>query len=135
LIRAVRVARLVLVSILLGTSLLRSQAAPASQPAPPGSQLGALPANPSSERALLDRYCVPCHNERIKTAGLLLDTMDVGQIGAHAEVWERVVRRLRARTMPPARARRPAETDYTLLVSKLEKALDEAGDEQLRCTG
>src|SRR5216684_3314979 len=58
---------------------------------------GGLPdGSPQSPRALLDSYCVTCHNERLKTAGLVLDQVDVGQAGAHAEVLEKVVRKLRS---------------------------------------
>src|SRR5258706_15955145 len=45
--------------------------------------------------AFLDRYCVTCHNEKLKTAGFMLDTVDVGQVGGHAELLEKVVRKLR----------------------------------------
>src|SRR5262245_10243665 len=49
----------------------------------------------SSQRALLDRYCVTCHNQRLKTAGLALDTADLSAVGQDAELWEKVVRKLR----------------------------------------
>src|SRR6185369_8232550 len=61
----------------------------------------------SSQRAFLDQYCVTCHNQKAKTAGLLLDQMDLSQIGPHAEQWEKVVRKLRAGMMPPSGSRRP----------------------------
>ena len=61
----------------------------------------------SAERALLDRYCVTCHNERLRVADLTLDTADVADVGAHPEIWEKVVRRLRAGAMPPAPRPRP----------------------------
>ena len=56
----------------------------------------------SDHRQLLDRYCVTCHNERLETAGLRLDQVDPGNVGENAEVWEKVVRKLRAGTMPPS---------------------------------
>ena len=40
---------------------------------------------------VLDKYCVTCHNARLKTAGLLLDSLDVDHVGDHAEEWEKVV--------------------------------------------
>ena len=61
-----------------------------------------LATSAASERALLDQYCVTCHNQRLKTAGLMLDQLDVAQIHDHAEVWEKVVRKLRAGMMPPS---------------------------------
>ena len=54
-----------------------------------------------SQRALLDRYCVTCHNSRAKTGGLVLENADLSNVGAHGEVWEKVVRKLRAGMMPP----------------------------------
>src|SRR5579859_7476600 len=52
------------------------------------------PVSPTVEppRAVLDKYCVTCHNERLKTAGLMLDKMDVGRITDGAEMWEKVAR-------------------------------------------
>ncbi|HEY6343213.1 MAG TPA: DUF1592 domain-containing protein [Bryobacteraceae bacterium] len=75
-------------------------------------------------RAFLDQYCVGCHNERAKTAGLMLDKMDVGQVPDHPEVWEKVVRKLRAGMMPPAGARRPDKAAITAFAGKLESDLD-----------
>ena len=67
-----------------------------------------------SPRGLLDRYCVTCHNQRLQTAGLTLDTLDVGAVAARPEVWEKVVRKLRAGLMPPAgRASPPLRTSTT----------------------
>ena len=78
----------------------------------------------SPERALLDQYCVVCHNGRANTGGIALDTLDLASVGDNREVWERAVRRLRARAMPPAGERRPDERGYEQLVSYLETALD-----------
>src|SRR5215510_16421293 len=61
----------------------------------------------STERAFLNQYCVGCHNQTAKTAGLMLDQMDLAHVGPNAEVWEKVVRKLRAGMMPPSGARRP----------------------------
>ena len=64
--------------------------------------VGVVHAQPAAlDRALLDRYCVTCHNERLRTAGLTLDTVDLNDAAAHAEVLEKVVRKLRAGQMPP----------------------------------
>jgi hypothetical protein len=75
-------------------------------------------------RGFLDQYCVGCHNERAKTAGLMLDKMDVAQISDHAEVWEKVVRKLRAGMMPPAGAKRPDKATTVTFASMLEANLD-----------
>ena len=78
----------------------------------------------SSARALLDQYCVRCHNDRLQTAGVALDAADVEQVAHDAALWERAVRKLRARAMPPAGSPRPAEAAYDDLVGYLEGELD-----------
>src|ERR1700756_4924373 len=61
----------------------------------------------SIDRALLDKYCVLCHNEKLKTGGFALDKVDVNKVSANTEVLEKVVRKLRSRQMPPDGAPRP----------------------------
>ncbi len=80
----------------------------------------------ASPRALLDRYCVTCHNQRLKTGGLSLDTVDPSNLAEHADVWEKVVRKLRAGTMPPVGRPRPDKPVAASLVSSLEAGLDRA---------
>ena len=80
----------------------------------------------NEHQLLLERYCITCHNEQLQTAGLNLNSLDVSDVAAHPEVWEKVVHRLRSRTMPPARRPRPDEHAYTALASWLETALDTA---------
>ena len=75
-------------------------------------------------RAVLNRYCVSCHNEKLRTAGLGLDTIDVANVGGAAETWEKVVRKLRSRAMPPAGSPRPDEATYEAVASQLETDLD-----------
>ena len=77
----------------------------------------------------LNRYCVTCHNQRLKTAGLMLDTLDLAKIPASAEIWEKVVRKLRAGAMPPQGAPRPDAAAYRTLITALETPLDRAADE------
>ena len=76
--------------------------------------------------ALIERYCVGCHNDRLTTGGLSLEGVDAGDPSAHAEVWERVVRKLRTGSMPPQPRPRPDRQTYGHLVAYLETALDEA---------
>jgi cytochrome c5 len=78
------------------------------------------------QQAVLNRYCASCHNQRTKTAGLMLDTLDVTRAREHPEVWEKVVRKLRAGLMPPAGLPRPDKATYHGLVGFLEAELDRA---------
>ena len=87
---------------------------PAGQPDPSGGW----------QRELLDRYCVTCHNGRMRTAGLALDEHDVAAVGAAPAVWETVVRKLRAGAMPPAPRPRPDVATYDRFVGWLETELD-----------
>ena len=80
----------------------------------------------ASERAVLDRYCVTCHNDRLATGGLSLETLDVANVDEHAAVWEKVVKKLRAGAMPPQPRLRPDRATYDRLVAYLETALDAA---------
>jgi hypothetical protein len=79
-------------------------------------------------RAVLDKYCVTCHNQRLKTGGLTLDNMDLSKISAQAEVWEKVVRKLRAGTMPPAGLPRPDAATYNSLAGWLETQIDQTSE-------
>ena len=84
------------------------------------------PATATAHRAMLDAYCVTCHNERRKTAGLMLDSLDLEQVAQDAEVWEKVVRKLRMGTMPPAGMPRPAPAATQHIVNWLTTSLDDA---------
>ena len=77
-------------------------------------------------RAALDRYCVSCHNGRAKAGGLALDALDAADVAGDAVAWEKVVRKLRGRMMPPAGVPRPDEATYDAIVSTLESSLDRA---------
>jgi mono/diheme cytochrome c family protein len=82
--------------------------------------------SPASQRAVLDKFCVACHNEKLKTAGLALDKADLDHVGSSAQMWEKVVRKLRAGQMPPVGLPRPDAATYDSLASSLETALDRA---------
>ena len=92
--------------------------------ADPPQQLSPSAPSSGSPRAVLDRYCVSCHNEKLRTAGLMLDKIDVGNVSAGTETWEKVVRKLRSRAMPPAGRARPDEATYEAVASQLEANLD-----------
>ena len=80
-------------------------------------------------RAVFDKYCVGCHNQRVKTAGLALDVLDPAQVTEHAEAWEKVVRKLRTGAMPPAGRPRPDKPVSDSVAASLEAGLDRAAAE------
>jgi mono/diheme cytochrome c family protein len=84
------------------------------------------PAAATPARDLVARYCVSCHNERLKTANLLLDKADAEQVFNSAVTWEKVVVKLRSRAMPPAGIRRPDNATYDAVAAWLETELDRA---------
>ncbi len=98
-----------------------------------GSLLHAAPAatqTASSPHALINQYCVTCHNQKAKTAGLMLDSLaqdlDTGNVGAHAEKWEKVVLKLRVGAMPPLGMPRPDRATEDSIAAAIETALDRA---------
>ena len=81
----------------------------------------------AAEQALINRYCVTCHNQRLKTAKLELDRLDLTHPEKDALAWERAIRKLRGGMMPPPGAARPAAADVQALAGYLETTLDKAG--------
>ena len=77
-----------------------------------------------ADRALLDKYCVTCHNDKLKTGGLTLEKIDVEHVGDGAEVWEKVVRKIHSGTMPPLGMPRPDAATLDGFAASLEKELD-----------
>jgi len=75
-------------------------------------------------RSLVNEYCLACHNGRLKKAGLELDSINSQKLAENPEAWEKVVRKLRARQMPPAGNRRPDEAAYEAALESLETSLD-----------
>ena len=88
--------------------------------------LAGIASGASSEQATLNRYCLGCHNGKVKTGGFSLEGMMAENAARHPDAWEKVVRKLRARYMPPAGLPRPDERAYEALVSSLESSLDNA---------
>src|SRR5947207_8580106 len=86
-------------------------------------------ANPpigAPDAGLPAKYCVTCHNDRRPAGNLTLQGRDFAHVGADAETWEKVVRKLRTGIMPPAGMPRPTQTESAAFVSSLEAALDHA---------
>src|SRR5207237_6022418 len=96
------------------TSAQHASRQPATSP-PSSSAVAAV--TPASSRRVIDRYCVACHNERLKTADLRLDRIDVDDPGADAEMWEKVVRKVRTGTMPPSNMPQPSQDERRALLT------------------
>lgn len=76
--------------------------------------------------AVVEQYCVDCHNSGKKKGSLDLEKIGTGDIAAHSQAWEKVARRLRTRQMPPAEEKRPDEGTYSTVLAQLESSLDAA---------
>ncbi len=77
-------------------------------------------------RALTAKYCVSCHNQKLKTANLALDTADPVHVSNSAETWEKVIVKLRSRSMPPPGIPRPDNATYDSVAAWLESEIDRA---------
>ena len=136
-----RAPRRVRATVLAAASGCLLAAASPAMSAPAAAEGGA---NAASVEATLNRYCVTCHNEgivngrgtaasmlvsQLRTAGLALDALDVNHVGGDSDDWERVIRKLEARTMPPVGRPRPNEATYGEVIAWLETELDRAAVE------
>ena len=83
-----------------------------------------------SQRAILDKYCVTCHSEKLHTAGLSLEQVDVAHPSDNVAIWEEVLHKVRTREMPPPKIPRPDEATYNSLANYLETALDQAAEDK-----
>ena len=106
-------------AFLTGMTSLESVRVQAQPPA-------AEPAQAAAHRATVERYCATCHNPRLRTGGLVLETSHLVDPSAHAETWEKVVRKLRAGTMPPQGVPRPAQAATDALATWVETTIDRA---------
>jgi mono/diheme cytochrome c family protein len=100
----------------------------AQQPAP-GTPAGAPPSAP---QAVINQYCLTCHNARALTGGLALDAVSPDNVEANAETWEKVIRKVRAGLMPPAGMPRPPRTTLDAFALAIENAVDRASAGSVR---
>jgi len=94
----------------------------------PQAQVRTAQASPAAAgpAAVVGQYCVTCHNQRLKTGGLALDAVDASDVPAHAEVWEKVIRKVKGNMMPPAGSPRPDAATLAAFARGLEDTLDRA---------
>jgi len=110
--------------LLLGAStllFLASVGAATQRPAAP-----APASTAASRQALLDQYCVTCHNVDDKVAGITFDTMDLSNIAKDGDVWEKAIKKLKGGMMPPPGAKQPDRAAAMAFASGLETSLDAA---------
>ena len=109
------------VALLLATGFWRAE--PVVAQAPPAAPAATAA---TTSAAVLKQYCATCHSDRVKAGGLVIDPAGVVAVGAGADQWEKVVRKLRTQAMPPPGAPRPDAASYTRVASFLETELDRA---------
>lgn len=85
---------------------------------------GSAEGDPARFRAVVDQYCITCHNDALRTAGLSLQAVDINRVGEGAAIWEKVLRKLKVRTMPPSGMPRPDVDTYEAFAGFLESGLD-----------
>jgi hypothetical protein len=112
-----------LCALLVGGACLQVSLTGQQPPAP--SPTGPI----ASHRALLDTYCVTCHNGKLKTAGLTLDAVGLDRVPEFAEVWEKVLRKVRTGAMPPPGRPAPDRGSLIAFADALEATLDRAAQE------
>ena len=83
----------------------------------------------TSPQEMVNQYCITCHNERLRTAGLALDSVDAANAASHPDIWERVAAKLRAGSMPPPGIPRPTQKIYRDVAGLIEAQLDRAWTE------
>ena len=108
--------------ILAGTALLFISSLPAAGQTP------VVPATAPQFQSVIGQYCLTCHNERLQTAGMVLEGRDLANPSEDAPIWEKVIGKLRTRQMPPAGMPRPEPAVYDALASYLITSLDRAAD-------
>src|SRR5262245_10366927 len=115
--RSVRALIVTLVALILRSGV-QTEGAP-SQGAAPAAQAAAAAREPELA-PFLNQYCITCHNQRLKTGSLALDALDVSKVGADADTWEKVVRKIRTGMMPPSGARRPERSALDAFAGALD---------------
>lgn len=86
---------------------------------------------PQSQWATIENYCFGCHNPGVKAGNLLLTELNAGSVASHPEIFEKAVRKLRGRQMPPPGNAQPSQAEVDALIGWLEGTLDESSKSQL----
>src|SRR5688572_7658687 len=128
LVQRVRAVAIALAASLFVASMAVVLVAAQSASAPGAGQAAAVAQAAGAEKqiAAINQYCVACHNDRAKTAGVSFQGMTAETVGQHAEVFEKAVRKMRGRVMPPPGARQPDSATADAVIAWLETTLDRA---------
>jgi len=119
-------------SLLVAVALAQRPASGPPRPTPRSEQRRTIAdqqpvtSNHDAQNAVLKRYCVGCHNDKLKTGGLSLEAFDVSRAAEHAETSEKVIRKLQAGLMPPPLAARPDAATQKTLIAAVETTVDAA---------
>jgi len=116
----------ILPGVLAGILLAATIGVPAGAAPQNEARAAASPTQTQAIRQFTTQYCVSCHNARLNTGGLALDSRDFDHLGADAEVWEKVIRKVQVGMMPPATVPRPDPAARQAFVTTLAGALDES---------
>src|SRR3984893_12746175 len=90
-----------------------------------------VPQHPESQWSTIQTYCVGCHNEEVRAGNLFLDQLGAESVPQPPEIFEKVVRKLRGRQMPPPGMEQPSEQEVDALIAWLETTLDKSGNAHL----
>src|SRR5688572_19104436 len=115
-----------LLILLAGLIVSGQSTAPSGRPGAPAAAAPkpATPPSYAAPQAVLNDYCVECHNKTAKTANLAIDTLNIARVQENVQEWEKIVRKMRAGMMPPAGQERPDAQTYAALITWLESELD-----------
>src|SRR5262245_66207355 len=116
------------------SSQVARQSKPVSNPIAQSQAKSPAAPDAATQRALMDQYCVTCHNAKLKTANLLLDQLDLAHLGDHEEIGELVVRKLRAGLIPPTGIPRPDRAPMDSLIGWMEAELHRTPETPLPAT-
>src|SRR5665213_2108892 len=79
---------------------------------------------PASQRQFLDKYCVTCHSDKLRTGGLTLQSADLAKVPENADIWEKVIQKVNVEAMPPQGMPHPDRAARDTLISSLASAID-----------
>ena len=114
-----------LIGLSCAVGIVSADSAVFSQPANQVAQ------HPESQWSTIQTYCFGCHNEGVRAGNLFLDKLDAASVPKHPEIFEKAVRKLRGRQMPPPGMPQPSQQEVDALIGWLETTLDKSSEDYL----